>query len=149
MKFTFRLQRLLELREAAEKQQASALHAAAGVEAEERDAAQARSEQLEAVQDQLSSATEETRAAGLFQVYGLTRDAAREQRDAQDEALRDAEAARAAEEARYQEARMARRAVERLRGRREEEWLTESGRQEQKEQDEVAQRQSRSGGDGG
>ncbi len=147
MKFNFRLQRLLELREAAERQQASALHAAAHQEATERDAAQASEERLDMVEDQLRSSTDEVRAAGLYHVYGLTQDAARQQRDAQDEALRDAEAARTAEEARYQEARMARRAVERLRERREEEWETETGRLEQKDMDEVAQRQTRPGGE--
>ena len=67
----------------------------------------------------------------------MTVDAAEARLEAVEEALRAAEARRAEEDERFAEARMARRALEKLRERREADHAIETGRQEQRDLDEL------------
>ncbi len=138
-KFNFPLQRILDLRAASERQQASALGDALQVEAEQRRSSEASAEQLAQVHEQVEQTTgTHPAAAGLHHAYRLTVDAAEARLDAEADALRDAEARRAEEDAKFAEARMARRALEKLRERRAADHAMESGRSEQRESDELA-----------
>lgn len=139
--FKFSLQRILDLRTAAERQQASALGDALQHEAEQRRSSAASASQLEQVHDQVEQTTgTHPAAAGLHHAYRLTVDAAEARLDAEADALRDAETRREDEDARFAEARMARRALEKLRERRAADWAIEVGREEQRELDELASR---------
>lgn len=143
-KFNFTLQRILDLRAASERQQASALGDALQVEAEQRRSSEASVEQLEHVHEQVEQTTgTHPAAAGLHHAYRLTVDAAEARLDAEADALREAEARRVEEDVKFAEARMARRALEKLRERRAADHAMESGRSEQRESDELANQASK------
>jgi flagellar export protein FliJ len=136
--FKFSLQRILDLRAAAERQQASALGDALEQEARRRRSSEAHADQLEQVHDQVEQQTgTHSAAAGLHHAYRLTVDAAEARLEAEEAALREAEERRAEEDERFAEARMARRALEKLRERREADHAIERGRQEQRDLDEL------------
>lgn len=148
MKFNFRLQKLLGLREAVEKQQATIFGAAAETEAQQQLKSERSAEQLDQIQSQLSQPTTESIPAGLYHAYGLTVEAAAARAEQDQAGLKEAQAERAAEEARYHEARIARKVVERLKERKESEWQSEIQQAEQKELDEVARQRGQQNGDG-
>ncbi|HET9065688.1 MAG TPA: hypothetical protein VFN22_07720 [Gemmatimonadales bacterium] len=134
--FRFRLQRLLELRSAAERARAADMGRVAAEEARLRavsDAEAARLSEVEAQQNDNGPVP-----AGLRAAWGLSADAARARLHEADDAVRDASDRREVEEARFSDARMARRSLERLRDRQKTEWTAEHGRQEQADSDEVA-----------
>jgi len=138
--FKFSLQRILDLRAAAERQQASALGEALANEASQRRSSEAHADQLEQVHEQVEQHTgTHSAAAGLHHAYRLTVDAAEARLEAEEAALLEAEARRAEEDERFAEARMARRALEKLRERREADHAIERGRQEQRDLDEQTQ----------
>ena len=139
--FGFRLARLLELRQATERNQAAELGRAAGAEAEKSKQVESSSAQLEAVRDQ-AAATETPTAAGLLGAYRLAVQAASVQADADAKALDQARVTRDKESDRYTAARQDRQVIERYREKRLETWQTETARSEQQVQDEVAQRRS-------
>jgi flagellar export protein FliJ len=138
--FRFSLQRLLDLRHAAERAQAAAMGRAAAEEERLRTTSEQEAAQLEAVQDQAASQT--PLPAGLRHLMGLSTEAARARADEADQAHRVAEVARLDEEDRFSDARMARRSLERLREKRSAEWSTDLGRQEQADSDEIARQQN-------
>ncbi len=140
-RFQFRLDRVLGLRAAAERQQASVLGRAAGAEAERRERTEASQSRLESVEDQAGARTGEV-AAGVLRAYGLALDAARSQVEADLTALHAAAQLREVEAAKFAEARRARRVLERLRQRRAEDWAQDAARQEQGAMDEVALRRT-------
>ncbi|MGD9524583.1 MAG: hypothetical protein AB7N73_08810 [Gemmatimonadales bacterium] len=137
--FRFSLQRLLDLRHAAERAQAAAMGRAAAEEERLRVTSEQEAARLEAVQDQAAAVT--PLPAGLRHLIGLSTEAARARASEADEAHRTAEMARLDEQDRFSDARMARRSLERLREKRSAEWSTEAGRQAQADSDEVARQQ--------
>ncbi|HEY4321481.1 MAG TPA: flagellar FliJ family protein [Gemmatimonadales bacterium] len=139
--FRFRLHSLLELREALEKMQGRELGVADGKAQDRRDESVASESQLLQVQAQAGHAeVGDTHPAGNFHAMALTVAAARQRAIDDAAALAEAEARRAEELARYNEARTARRALEKLRDRREADWQVDEGRRERAETDEVARR---------
>jgi flagellar export protein FliJ len=136
--FTFRLQRLIEWRTFEERQQAALLHQAARLEEEHRQKMEASAAHLESVSQQLTEPEAET--AGMLQNYGLIVSAARHQVKAAAQQRERARAARAVEQERFEAARIARRAIERLRELRHAEWILQDRRSDQQATDEVARR---------
>lgn len=145
-RFTFRLDRVLELREAAERMQAGALGRAAQDADERRRDSEASASKLEAVQDQVGSNLDGPTAAGLRTALGLTMQAAQARLDEDAAALQEAEDQHAAEMEKFTEARMARRAIERLKEQRAADWAEQANRAEQNDIDEIAQRRPNRGG---
>lgn len=137
--FKFSLQRLLELRAAAERLRGQDLGQALAATQERQVASAASREQLERVHDQGEAPPV---AAGLHHVWELTATAARAQAAADAAALEAAAAQRDDALARLQDAQMARKSLERLRERRAGEWAVEEGRAEQAQQDEIARQRA-------
>ncbi len=146
-RFHFRLDRVLDLRASAEQEEARTLNAAATTEDAAREASEASRERLRQVSEQAAAAPADLANAGTMRNYLLAVRAAESQAD-DDQATLDASAVeREAAEARYHEARRARRVLERLREHRHAEWNREANRQEQRAADDLAPRRGRPGGD--
>ncbi|HEU4587368.1 MAG TPA: flagellar FliJ family protein [Gemmatimonadales bacterium] len=139
-RFHFRLDRLLQLRAAAEQERARALGRARQHAAERREVAEASARHVLEVVQQLAATPSDLRTAGTLRNLMLTLDAAKLAQTAAEQAHVEAEAALTAELASYDEARQARRALERLRDERRAAWEREAGRVEQQTVDEVALR---------
>ena len=141
-RFTFRLQRLLELRSAVERDQARHLAEARQAEAERLRLLRASQERLDSAAGQpMSGPFEQTTAGNL-----VNRDLALN-RLAAEAAAADAEhskssAAAEQEQVKYSEAATARMAVEKLREQRLAAWNEEANRVDQHETDETAIRLS-------
>lgn len=142
--FRFRLDRLMAWREFEERQQARALHEASRIEDEQRRRLEASNAHLESVQNQVNQSG--AIAAGMWRNYGLMTSAARERATVDEQARARAAAERTAEEAKFEAARAARRAIERLRELRHEEWRQHDARADQKDVDEVARRMTQNRG---
>jgi flagellar FliJ protein len=137
-RFKFRLQRLLDLRHKKENEAASALGAARNIS----EVAQQKEQDLEdrrdaTRQELLPAAGQTVRVAHLHEVAFLVR--------ALDERVQDAHKASVAAERSVQEkmgelseAMRDRRVLDRLKGRRTEEWRTEDARQEREVMDAIA-----------
>ena len=132
-RFNFRLQNLLHLRESLEKMQGANLGEAERTEGELRVTAEQSGTRLAAIEDQAAGPAGAPRAAGLWHAVGLSVEAARLRADQAAEELRAAEAQRALELERFNEARTARRVLEKLRERRAADWDVEAGRAERRE----------------
>ncbi|HEX3928997.1 MAG TPA: flagellar FliJ family protein [Gemmatimonadales bacterium] len=140
-RFTFRLQGLLHLREAMERMHGRALgHAEQHAHGRRNESAESDS-QLADVQAQAGD-DGAVRPAGMWHAFSLSVEAARTRAEADAKALADADAAHAAELQRFSEARIARRALERLRDIKVSEWGVDVVRAERNEMDEVARRRS-------
>lgn len=139
-RFHFRLDRLLQLRSVAEQERARALGRARQHAAERREVAEASARHVLEVVQQLAATPSDLRTAGTLRNLMLTLDAAKLAQTAAEQAHVEAEAALTAELASYDEARQARRALERLRDERRAAWEREAGRVEQQTVDEVALR---------
>lgn len=137
-RFNFALQRLLDLRAAAERAQAAATGRATQETERRREESNERASELDDVAQQAADGA--AVPAGLRHAWGMTTDAARNRLELADDALRAAEAQQREELDRLQDAHIARRSLERLREKRETDWLTDGGRQEQAESDEVGRR---------
>ncbi len=133
--FRFALQRLLDLRKAAERAQAAATGRATQETERRREVSSERASELDAVAAQ-ASATEVT-PAGIRSAWGMATDAARCRLELAGDQLRIAEAAQQEELARLTDAHVARRSLERLREKRETDWTTDIGRKEQAASDEI------------
>jgi flagellar export protein FliJ len=139
-RFTFRLERLLQLREAAEKERARQLGEALREEEERREALKASQERLAEARDQRSTTPREMSQAGTLRNLELTLEVlagqARSLEDTHEKSLERVEE----ERVRFEQARVARRVIERLREHRREAWGVEVNRHEQGENDEAGQR---------
>jgi flagellar export protein FliJ len=146
-RFAFRLERLLQLREAAEKERARQLGEALKDEEQRREALRESQERLADAQDQLSSTPREMSQAGTLRNLELTVDAlagqARSLEDTHEQSVERVEE----ERVRFEQARVARRVIERLREHRREAWEVEVNRHEQGVNDEAGQRAHGSRGD--
>ena len=138
-RFTFRLGRLLELREAAERHQAAEMGRAAGAEVEQQKRVDASSAHLLSVRDQ-AAATQAPTSAGMLGAYRLAVEAADVQVEADARALERASEDRQRESERFTKARQERQVLERIRERRLTAWEVDSARAEQETNDEVASR---------
>ena len=139
--FSFRLQNLLHLREALEKVQGANLGDAERTEGALRVTAEQSGTRLAAAEDQAVAPADTPREAGLWHAVGLSIEAARASAEQAAEELRQAEAQRAVELERFNEARAARRVLEKLRERREADHDVEAGREERREfEDQVISR---------
>ena len=138
--FTFRLDRLLQLREAAERERARNLGNALRDEEARRTAVRESQERLADAQDQLSSTPREMSQAGMLRNLELTLAAlAGEARTL--EVTHEKSVERVEEERLlFEQARVARRVIERLREHRREAWGVEVNRIEQGLNDEAGQR---------
>ncbi|HEY3934425.1 MAG TPA: hypothetical protein VGL65_07370 [Gemmatimonadales bacterium] len=136
-RFTFRLQHLLHLRESLERMQGASLGHADRETGERRITAEESISQLSTAQDQVHDTAADPVAAGMWHTLGLSVEAARVRAELDARDLREAEAARALELDRFNEARTARRVLEKLRERRAADWSVEAGREERRELDEL------------
>ncbi|HWA59608.1 MAG TPA: flagellar export protein FliJ [Gemmatimonadales bacterium] len=138
--FTFRLERLLQLREAAEKERARQLGEALREEEERREALRASQARLAEARGQLSSPSSGLTQAGTLRNLELSVEMlagqARSLEDHHQKSLERVEE----ERTRFEQARVARRVIERLREHRKEAWGVEANRVEQVLNDEAGQR---------
>ena len=137
-KFSFRLDRLLDLRSLKEREQAAVLGRALQDETASREALENAQERLGEAREQAAPGPGRVSAAGTLHNLGLTVAAAATQRDEAAVSQGDAERTLEAERDRYEATQRDRRVVERLRENRLEDWTREAGRKEQQETDGVA-----------
>ena len=145
-RFAFRLERLLQLREAAERAQARQLADALRQEEAHREAARESEIRLAEARAQFATTPRELSQAGTLRNLELAIDAladqARESSQTHEQSLERV----ASERHEFEQARMARRVIERLREHRRETWGDELTRYEQGESDENALQRARSNG---
>jgi flagellar export protein FliJ len=137
-RFTFRLERLLQIREAAEQEKARLLGVALQAEESARLAAIAGQERLEEARGQLARISQAPAQAGLLRNLELSVEQLTHQLHRLSEAHAKAEAMVDTERAVFEEARMAKRVIERLKNQRREAWNQELARYEQSLSDETA-----------
>lgn len=140
--FSFRLERVLQLRIVAEQAQAKRLAEARRVEAEKRLFSEAGIARVAEAIEQLAATPSDLRTAGSLSNLILTVEAARARAAAATAEHREALARLDAEITSFEESRQARRAIERLREQRLEAWQRETERTEQGMMDEVALRRT-------
>lgn len=138
-RFNFRLERIRELRERAERERAAALGLAMRAEAESLDALQrARRDRQRAGESAAETAGAQVLPAGTLGNFELARDAAKVRIEATSEDLDAARVRVGEEQVRYGESRRDLRVVERLKEKRFEAWREAGAREDQKETDSVA-----------
>lgn len=138
--FKFRLDRVLQLRLTAEQQCARALGESRVELERQQAAADASAQRLGEAIRQAAEATSERHTAGVLQALLLSIDASRAQSRMAAEAASLAARRHDEDRARFDEARAARRALEKLREQRQEAWTADEGRAEQQVIDDVARR---------
>ena len=145
-RFTFRLERLLQLREAAEQEKARNL----GVALQEEDVAKQAVTEGQARRDeavgQLARISQAPAQAGLLRNLELSVEQLTHQLHLLNEAHAKALARVDAERSAFEEARMAKRVIERLKEQRREAWTQELARHEQSLSDETASYLARENG---
>ncbi len=137
-RFTFRLERLLQIRESAEKEQARALGLAMRDEETQRQAALDGQGRLEEARTQVVASRGRPTLAGTMQNLELAVEQLALQSRALDEAHAKSLERVETERHRFEEAHMAKRVIERLREQRRETWTLELARYEQNLSDETA-----------
>ena len=138
-KFTFRLERLLQLRERAERTQAAELGAAMRAESEQREALDRASAALDRAARDAAAPANGTFVAGAWLGLDFAKSAVAGQVEVEQQALAQAAELRTLEQARWQDARQERRTVEKLKERRFESWREEISRDDQKTIDGLTQ----------
>lgn len=144
-RFKFRLDRVLQLKQRAEREQARALGDALREEQRREAERAAAEEQARRAAEQMADAGRTTLPAGALANLGLARDAADAGAERAREHVEEAEQRVDEERDRYDEKRRDRRTVEKLREHRHAEWQLEQSRQEQKESDAVKNGRRREG----
>jgi len=140
-KFRFRLERLLALREQAERIEAAALGGAMRDEAREREVlATAQASESSAAEQAAATGAGGTQKAGERAHLDLAREVAARAADAAAEEVALAEARTMAAREAFGAKRKERRTVERLREQRQSAWNEDLGRDERRTMDDVAQR---------
>lgn len=140
-RFRFRLERLLALREQAERLQAAALGTAMRDEQREREAlARARETETRAAEQAAEMSAAGTTTAGARAHLDLVRQAAERVAESAEEEVASASARTDVEREAFGETRKERRTVERLKEKRQGTWIDDLGREERKDMDDVAQR---------
>jgi flagellar export protein FliJ len=138
--FTFRLDRILRLREDAEQRQAVAYGQAARTESEAERACTEQQSYLRTIGDRIAPPPGQMTNAGLLQVLNLTASAAAQQLDEAERHREEARQTADSERDRLAQARVERKSLERLRVNQHTAWKEEAGRAEQKDSDEIAAR---------
>lgn len=141
--FSFRLERVLQLRKDAEQTQAKHVADARRDEAEHRLQAEASAALVAEAIDQMATTPTELRTAGSLGNLMLTLEGARARAAAAAGAHRETVARLEVELLSFEQARQARRAIEKLREQRLHTWEREAVRAEQHRLDEVALRMPR------
>lgn len=144
-RFSFRLERLLEFRHSMEREGARRLGEAQRAQEEQRRRVEECAARVADAQAQLAAAPPHCRTAGTLTNLTLLLDAARAAHTYAIAAHREAMTRVDAERVKYEEARQARRTIERLRDRRFEDWQQAVVREDQQVIDEIALRQHRDG----
>jgi flagellar FliJ protein len=139
-RFTFRLERLLHLREAAEKERARQLGDAIRDEEQRRADLQASQDRLAEAREQRASMPPELSQAGTLTNLELSIDRLAGETRSLEDNHGESVARVEAERTRFEQARVARRVIERLREHRREAWGVEANRQDQSVNDEAGQR---------
>jgi flagellar export protein FliJ len=142
-RFRFRLERLLGLREAAERERARSLGVAARAAAAAREEADASARRCVAAQQQIARALGAPLPAGLVSHLAASLARIATTRDAHEQASSAAEAARDDALTDYQQAHRERRVLERLSEIRRDAHETEAAREERRQMDEIAAQFSR------
>lgn len=137
-RFAFRLERLLQIREVAEKDKARALGLAMREEEAQREAARIGLNRLEDARAQVSGTRGRPALAGTMRNLELAVEQLTVQAQALDEAHAKGLERVETERHQFEEARMAKRVIERLREQRRETWTIELARYEQSLSDETA-----------
>lgn len=137
-RFSFRLERLLQLRESAEKEQARMLGVALQDEEQARQELQRREVRLDEARTQLARIAQAPAQAGLLRNLELSVEQLTHQVSLLFEAHARCIQKVEAERAKFEEARMAKRVIERLKDQRREAWNQELARYEQSLSDETA-----------
>jgi flagellar export protein FliJ len=148
-KFSFRLERVLQLRILAEQAQARRLADARQYEAEQRLYSEAGAARVAEAISQLAATPSDLRTAGTLSNLVLTVEAARARAAAASAAHRESLARLESEITSFEESRQARRAIERLREQRLAAWQQQVDRMEQGVMDEVASRRAHGHGAAG
>jgi flagellar export protein FliJ len=138
--FSFRLDRILRLREDAERQQARVYGQAAKAESEATRQCEEQADYLERIGERLAPPPGEQTNAGLLRVLSLTLAAAARQLDQARQHRDQARETATTELDRLSQARVGRQSLERIRGHRHAAWKEATGREEQKDTDEIAAR---------
>lgn len=137
-RFTFRLERVLQLRESAEKERARILGLALRDEEQARIAADEGLARLEEAREQYHRISRAPAQAGLLRNLELSVEQLTHQHALLSEAHAKCVAQVEVERAAFEEARMAKRVIERLKEQRREAWNQELARYEQSLSDETA-----------
>jgi flagellar export protein FliJ len=137
-RFTFRLERLLQIREAAEQEKARLLGVALREEETAKQAAIDGQARLDQARDQLTRISQAPAQAGLLRNLELSVEQLTHQLRQLNEAHAKTVAQVDAERILFEEARMAKRVIERLKQQRRETWNQELARYEQSLSDETA-----------
>lgn len=145
-RFQFRLDRLLDLRQAVERERAAQLHAATQQEEAARRALEEHDRRCAAARAAPGALGAEMSVAGMIRNYGLVLEAAIQAAETQRTLAEEASRRRVEEQERFTTARTDRRSLERLRESAVEQWNRDEQRAEQRAVDEVASRRGRSGG---
>lgn len=138
--FSFRLDRILKLREDAEQAQARRFGEAARVEADLDRQAKERARDVSRIADQINPASGARTTAGLLRALHLTSSAAASQLESVEQARAEAESKAEVERAELAKARVERKTLERLKEQQQTTWRETLGRHDQKEMDEIASR---------
>jgi flagellar export protein FliJ len=144
-RFAFRLERLLQFRHSMEQEEARRLGELQRAQEEQRRIAALCATSVADAQAQLAAAAPDCRTAGTLTNLTLVLDAARAAQATAEIAHREALTRVDAERVRYEEARQARRTMERLREKQHDDWQQDAIREDQQAIDEIALRQHRSG----
>jgi flagellar FliJ protein len=138
--FSFRLERLLRLREEAENRQARATGEATRTEADLERLCRDQEEYFQEIGDRVTPTAGQLTNAGLLRALHLTSAAALSQLESAERAREDARRAAEAERERLAEAQRDRKTLERLKEHQRVAWQGEQKRDEQKDMDEIAGR---------
>ena len=141
--FSFRLDRILRLRENAEQRQARVYGHAARVESDLDRLCEEQASRLEQIGDRVAPPEGQQTSAGVLRLLSLTAEAAAQQLDLAHQDREEARQVASAERDRLAQARVERKSLERIRGNRHAAWREAAGREEQKETDEIASRTPR------
>jgi flagellar FliJ protein len=144
-RFTYRLEKLLNIRASQELEQARALGVALKLEEAERLRSEEIKERTDAARSQLDTGPRRSFRAGTLVHLGRTVGQFTERTREAEAAYQDACSKLNQERDRYAEARKNRRVLERLKDRRHGEWVNENSRAEQSAIDEIAARSSGGG----
>ena len=138
-RFAFRLERLLQLRERAERTQAAELGAAMREEEAQRRSLEQAEAALERATELGANAVQQPLTAGTLQGMEFAKQAMAGRVAAEAEALTAASEKREVEQTTWQERRRDRRTVEKLKEKRLDDWREGMSRDEQKTIDDLAQ----------